>query len=420
MKLARTLSAGLTLMSLLALASCDFSQFGAYYYSATLQGYVMDAKTGGAGVANAVVYIYTKDPTSALKASPSTVPSGYVQVTSTSNANNNTGLYTSKVLWNNPSGAYGSKGDTTTVYAVVTHPDYAWTAFTLGGVLSDTTNNLVDLKVKRITFTTPSVTGRVIDASGNGVNNVRVVLFLTPAAQTAGTPDYVATTATANNVAGTFTFNNVTWHNTQQTAEIDTHDVIIKMDDANYSPTSDPLTPTLTSGSASDLTAEPTRASRNVHYDFSTNLAGRILIRRATTNGTTDSGVQGIHVVVSWYSADSTGTFVTHQAETDTNNQGNWTVFVQWTDPNPRNYDGDDGTDSTNQDATIDPGEDGLKVKVAFTNLKNPSTASTTYYQFNEVAYADGSSGSASASTYSFNLQSWRSPNNFFDGISNR
>ena len=297
MKLPRIFCAALGLVGLLGLHSCDFSQIGAYYYSANLQGYVMDSKTGGAGVANAIVYIYTKDPASALNANPSTVPSGYVQVTSTSNANNNTGLYTSKVLWNNPSGAYGSKGDTTTVYAVVTHPDYAWTAFTLGGVLSDTTNNLVDLKVKRITFTTAQVTGQVIDVNGNGVNNVRVVCYLDATAAAGSAPDYTATTATTNNVAGTYTFNNVTWKDAAATTDISEHTVLVKVDDSNYE-SSETLGAELTSGSNYNASTQLT-ASRKFTTSFASNLAGRILVRHSPSSGqSNDTGVQGVHVTV--------------------------------------------------------------------------------------------------------------------------
>ena len=82
----------------------------------------------------------------------------------------------------------------------------------------------------RATFSSQTVTGRVIDVGGDGINGVRMVLDLQSTPDDA--EDYITTTATVNGDDGVYEFDNVTWRDeTPDSPAADTESGVVSVDD---------------------------------------------------------------------------------------------------------------------------------------------------------------------------------------------
>jgi hypothetical protein len=335
-RLRRTATLALPLLALvasLAMAGCSD-----YYYTANIQGYVIDDNTvnGTTGVNNATIWFYQSDP-GAVGESDTAGPAGFFAKTSTAAQGNNDGYYSAKVIWNNPQGKFGTEGDTTSFWVVITQENYKTAKFELPGILSKATNTVPDLRVKRATFKANTVVGRVLDTSGKGINGIRVVVNLYPDSTNTDiseNEDYVVNTNTpAGGVDGTFTFQDVTWRNATATGTTDSHQIRIRITDTQYKGKADLLV-TVTSGGENTLPDSQTlTAVRKPRSSFSADtVTGRIL----DANG---KGLNGVRVVLNLYPDDPDATVAANEdyvATTATPNGGEAGTFtfqnVTWTD----------------------------------------------------------------------------------------
>ncbi|MFP4377797.1 MAG: hypothetical protein ACLFP4_12210 [Spirochaetales bacterium] len=127
------LRAATTVALLTVLTGCG------YVYRADIQGRVVDADDDS-GVNQATVRIYEEKP-----ANPDS--SGFIVRTETAISGGTTGVFQTGFAWREIFGEFGTEGDTTTLWAGVTHPDYNGTVAKLPGILSGENNTVGDITI---------------------------------------------------------------------------------------------------------------------------------------------------------------------------------------------------------------------------------------------------------------------------------
>jgi hypothetical protein len=278
------------------------------------------------------------------------------------------------------------------------------------------TDTITVVRKPRSNFTAQEVRGQIKDATGKGMNGIRVVLNLypnDPDPAVSGNEDYVATTATPNGGdAGTYIFNNVSWNKSGTTAETDTQTVRIKLADTQYQGDRE-LSPVVTSDMANTI-ADSITAARKAHNDFTANLQGRIQKHYATASVENYTGAQGVTVTLRFAVSATASEDKILETQTDAN--GAYNFALSWKDATPGNYD-DGATDVTTMDTSLPTSEDGLYYTISFANLPTKDLTSpsvhTNYVQFNGQAV-----NSNTTATYSSQkASSDKNPNYFPDGI---
>ena len=124
-------------------------------------------------------------------------------------------------------------------------------------------------------------------------------------------------------------------------------------DDNDYETTTE-ITITLESEQAAEVDQNFT-VTRIDSTSFETTVTGRCLDRSGTAPDIVDTPARGVEVVCTYTDDDGAHTLYD---QTDVN--GEYSFFVQWTDAESRDF--VDGT----PDSTIPKGEDGLVVEIAF------------------------------------------------------
>ncbi|AHC13473.1 hypothetical protein [Salinispira pacifica] len=307
-------AAALTLAGLLLLAGCG------NFYSADIQGYVQDGESGE-GINGVTIYLFDKEPELPDDES-------FFTKTSTANFNGEAGYYSSKVIWQSLVGRFGPEGDSGEIYMGVTHPDYADIILTQRGIFSDTSNILEDIELDRTTFSSPLVSGRVVNSSGEGVNGVRLVLDLNSTPDEA--EDYVAVSATVDGTIGVFEFNNVTW--TDETAAEEgtssTESATVSVDDNEWENSGQPVEVSLDSDQEYEISSSIT-VSRIPQSEFQVELQGSIE-NRDPANGGADYPYPGVLVEITYDELSFGGTTRTLQTYTDA--AGQYSFIVQWSE----------------------------------------------------------------------------------------
>jgi len=336
------------------------------YYSAEIAGYVRDSNNDN-GINGAIIRMYLTKPESADSG-------GFIAETASMTSGGNDGYYNHKIIWQTTNPKFSDEGDSGSIWISVTHPDYTSKIVEVSGIISDTVNVVPDIKLKRATFSCPTVTGKVVNVNGEGVNGVRVVLDLQSTPD--NDSDYVTTTTTLNNEPGSYRFNNVTWRDEHpDSAETDTENATIYIDDSEY--TSDTtLNVKLTSGQDNEIPDNIT-VTRKPRSEFSTTVTGRCIERVVKTDGEVQIiPLQGIDVTIT-YTDDNDS----HTLTDTTDNNGNFSIMVQWTDSTPGENDSPQG-------------EDTQDISIYYTDT------SGTY----SFSYTQSSPGS-------FTIRSWKNPN---------
>jgi hypothetical protein len=333
-------SYALVLISLILL-SCG------YVYDAEIQGFIEDSETGQ-GINGASIYVFAKEPDAADD-------DGYITITSTTTTNNQQGYYRAAVLWSELFGEFGSEGDTKSLWIGVIHPDYESALIEAKGILSGTANTLSLIQLDRITFTAPWVGGRIVNASGEGVNGVRVVLDLD---STTDTEDYVANTTIIEGVPGSYRFQNVSWRDPANAGNSsDDEDAVVSVDDSQWQGAS---TANVTITSDQEITvSDSIQVSRVARTEFSVTLRGRILDR----DGSNEYGISGVQIEID-KDNDGSADFYAQSGQ-----DGSWSVQISWTDVESPNQDFDYEGGDTALDPGIPAGEDGLLVNISYLNL---------------------------------------------------
>jgi len=358
-------------VSVLMMAGCG------NFYTAEIQGFVVDSNTDG-GVNDATVRLYLDAPETASA-------DGFFARTSTSTSNNRNGYFRNAVVWNAWFSSYGPEGDSGTVYLGITHPDFADAIVEVPGVLSDTLNTIETIVLDRISFEVPSVTGRIVDVNGDGVNGVRVVLDL--ASTTDDTEDFVTVTGDEPQGSGYYVFDNVEWRDdTNAGNETDDEDITIVVDDDVWEAATT-VAATLTSGQPRTI-ATDIQVTRQPRSDFDTTVSGRVV----DIIGETEFPKAGVGVRVT---LSGSGDVVFAQ----TGANGQFSVRVEWTDTQPRDFD-DDGSTTGGGDLSIPEGEDGLLVAIDYDLDGNSVYAETP-----------NGDGIDEKSMSGFQLKSWIDPN---------
>ncbi len=337
------------ILATVALASCG------RYYNAEIAGYIKDASNGN-GINGAIVRMYLNEPDSAD--SPD-----FIAETSSMTSGGNDGYYNHKIIWVTMNPEFGDEGDSGTIWIGVTQEDYVSKVVQVSGIISDTLNVVPDIQLERATFSSPTVTGHVVNVNGEGVNGVRVVLDLQSTTDTDS--DYVTTTTTINNEPGSYRFNNVTWRDENpDSSDTDTENVTIYIDDPDYTSSSS-ITAQLTSGQDNDI-PDDLVVTRKPRTNFSTNVAGSCIERIVKTdNGEIQNiPLKGINVTITY--SDDNGS---HTVTDVTDANGNYSILVQWTHA------------TTSSDPEVPEGEDKLILTTVtyddpsgvytFTNLNN-------------------------------------------------
>ncbi|MBN1685761.1 MAG: hypothetical protein JW852_03855 [Spirochaetales bacterium] len=318
------------------------------YYTADIAGYVKDDESR-AGVNGAIIRIYAQEPEDADA-------DGFTVETASMATGGNAGYYSHKIIWRNWFPAFGDEGDSGSVWLGISHDDYAPAVTLVQGIISETVNVVPDIYLVRATFSSQTVTGRVIDVGGDGVNGVRVVLDLesTPDDE----EDYITTTGTVNAVEGVYEFDNVTWRDeSPDSPAADTESALVYVDDGEYD-AAQPASVLITSGGLSQA-ADEIVVTRQPREDFSVNIRGRCINRYLSTQEVQEIPAQGIGVTLTCTDDDGEHTLYDY-----TDAGGVFTFFVQWTDATPGNFDGT--TDVAGVDPGIPDGEDGLFVQLHF------------------------------------------------------
>ena len=309
---------------------------GQYFYKAQIAGYVRDAESG-AGINGALVRVYTTDPGAEADAE------GFIVETPTAASGGNPGYFSSSVIWQNRSGQFGKEGDSTELFLGVSHDDYQPAVVRVRGILSDDLNLVPDVRLDRASFTSPRLSGRVIDSTGEGVNGVRLVLDLD---STESETDYITTSDTIDGVAGRYRFTNVRWQNDDpETPSSDSETATVRVDDPTYEWRENDddarLAVTLVSDENS-VAPDDITVTRKPRTEFTATVVGRVY-REAND---TRLGVQGITVTLTFFDdahPDDGGEPKTYV--TNTNANGQYTFAVRWVDEAPGGSGVPDGED---------------------------------------------------------------------------
>ncbi len=279
------------------------------FYRAEVQGYLRDSENDG-GINGATVYFYQNAPDSAGE-------DGWFAKTSTADFNGNPGYYTSRVYWQSFISEFGPEGDSGELHLGITHPDYADEILLITGVFSDSTNNLEDILLTRTTFRSPSVSGRVVNAAGEGVNGVRLVLDLS------STPDdgedYVAFTGTVDGEPGRFEFDDVTWSD-ENASDSSSESVTISVDDNEWE-SAQTRTLTLSSDEESDVSPD-IPVARIPRTNFQLTVRG--VIEDRTAEGSIIP-FEGIFVQLEYVDPDGTQTVTDFSGA-----NGAYEFVIQW------------------------------------------------------------------------------------------
>ena len=214
-----------------------------------------------------------------------------------------------------------------------------------------------DIKLDRATFSCPTVTGKVVNVNGEGVNGVRVVLDLESTPD--NDADYVTTTTTLNNEPGSYRFNNVTWRDEHpDSPDTDTENATIYIDDSEYT-SNTTLSVKLTSGQDNEIPDSIT-VTRKPRSNFSTSVAGSCIERVVKTdNGEIQTiPLKGINVTITY--SDDNGS---HTVTDVTDANGNYSILVQWTHT------------TTSTDPEVPEGED--KLILSTVKYEDPSNTYT-------------------------------------------
>ncbi|MFW5688279.1 MAG: hypothetical protein ACOC1U_01815 [Spirochaetota bacterium] len=345
---------------------------GAYYYRATIQGFVIEDETE-AGINEATVRIYTSEVTSADA-------EGYVAQTSTVTQGGNAGYYASTVIWGRFfGGAYGQEGDTTTIWLGVEHPDFGSRVVSAQGILSDEDNLVASIRLSQTTFDLPALRGRVVDANGAGVNGVRIVLDFPQADdQTDDPEDQVTQSATIDGSPGAFEFSPVEWSDANTADAEGEVTAIIRVDDPEWG-ASDGTGPddyiieqsiVLVPGSQTRVAPDAFEVYRRPRTEFTATVTGRLIERINGVDGIEDRPVQGVRVELSYDRSGEPSPYRTLADHTDAD--GVYLFTVSWTDTVPGDYDDAGNIDLTaDSSATtgISAGEDGLLVAITYDDV---------------------------------------------------
>lgn len=371
----RVARAALALSVVLAtalLASC-----GGYYYRATVQGFVVDEESD-VGINEATVRVYTdeiEEPDA----------EGYVVQTSTVTQGGNAGYYSSTVIWRRVFGAYGTEGDTTTLWLSFTHPDYGSQVVSAEGILSEEDNLIATVRLGQTSFDLPALRGRVVDGNGTGVNGVRVVLDLPVVEGSDDDTDQVTLTATVDGTTGTYEFAPVEWSEENTGDPNGEVSATIRVDDPEWgdpSYTGDPGTSdddyiverqvVLVPGDQTRVVTSAIPVSRLPRTEFTTTVTGRLVERLVDGSGgfVEDRPVQGVGVTLSFDRETDGGLESPYRTLADTTDaQGSYSFTVTWVDNAPGDFDdADERSDATvgAQTDGVPDGEDGLVVTVAY------------------------------------------------------
>lgn len=313
------------------------------FYSADIQGYVLDSESN-TGINGVTIYLFEKEPE---------LPQdeNFFTKTSTANFNGEAGYYSSKVIWQSLVGRFGPEGDSGEIYMGVSHPDYADVVITQRGIFSDTNNILEDIELDRTTFSSPLVSGRVVNSSGEGVNGVRMVLDLD------STPDenedYVALSGTVEDTIGVFEFTDVTWTDETAAAEgtSSTENVTISVDDNEWKNSGQPRNLDLYSSQESVL--NDISINRQPRSNFQMEITGRIVDRKSGDNP--DYPIEGILVELIIDTDDTSGSGYEDPEYALTDINGRYTFNIQWDDNSPGDF-------PSGASGSIPEGEDGIEI----------------------------------------------------------
>jgi hypothetical protein len=189
----------------LALAALTLSatSCGKRFFSATLAGYVREAGADpgspGAGIDDAEIRVYLEEPASGTEPD-------YLVKTASLTSGGQSGYWSHKVMWENWLPRFPDEGDAWTFYVSVRKPGYFPRIVAVSGILSDATNVIPTIELRRISMA--SLRGRVVNRFGQGLDGVRVVLNL---ASTDAEEDYVATSASDDGETGYFEIQDIAW-----------------------------------------------------------------------------------------------------------------------------------------------------------------------------------------------------------------
>jgi len=367
-----------------ALATALLASCGGYYYRATVQGFVVDEESD-AGINEATVRVYTdeiEEPDA----------DGYVVQTSTVTQGGSAGYYSSTVIWRRVFGAYGTEGDTTTLWLAITHPDYGSQIVSAEGILSEEDNLIATIRLSQTSFDLPALRGRVVDGNGAGVNGVRVVLDLPQVEGTDEDTDEVTLTATVDGTSGTYEFSPVEWSDANTTDPNGEVSATIRVDDPEWgdpSSTGDPATSdddyiverqvVLVPGDQTRVVTSAIPVSRLPRTEFTTTVTGRLVERLVDGSGgfVEDRPVQGVGVTLSFDRDTDGGLESPYRILADsTDAQGAYSFTVTWVDNAPGDFDAADersgATVGTQTDGIAD-GEDGLEVTVSYDDVTVPA-----------------------------------------------
>ena len=308
---------------------------GQYFYKAQIAGYVKDAESG-AGINGALVRVYTIDPETEADAE------GFIVETPTATSGGNAGYFSSSVIWQNRSGQFGKEGDSTELFLGVTHDDYQPAVVRVRGILSDDLNLVPDVRLDRASFTSPRLSGRVIDLTGEGVNGVRLVLDLD---STESETDYITTSDTIDGVAGRYRFTNVRWRNDDpETPSSDSETATVRVDDPTYEWRENDddarLAVTLVSDENS-VAPDDITVTRKPRTEFTATVVGRVYREVNETR----FGVQGVTVTLTFDDDDHDDPAEPKTYVTNTNANGQYTFSVRWVDAGPGGSGVPDGED---------------------------------------------------------------------------
>lgn len=329
------------------------------YYSAEIAGYIKDSSNGN-GINGAIIRMYLEEPEAADS-------NNFIVETASMVSGGNNGYFNHKIMWQTWNARFGDEGDSGTIWLGVTHSDYTSAVIKVSGIISDSVNLVPDIKLDRATFSTPTVTGRVVNVNGEGVNGVRVILDL--ASTTDESQDYITTTATINGDTGTYEFRNVTWRDdSPDSEESDTEDITLSIDDPDYT-ASGSLPAIITSGQDNNIQDDIT-VTRKPRTDFSVTVNGMCYF---IDDNMDMQPLPGITVEIDF--SDDNGN---HTLYDTTDSNGNYSLLIQWTNSNPTN----------------DPeGEDELSIDVSY----NDATGKYSFFP--------------PTGGYSTTIRSWINPN---------
>ena len=260
------------------------------------------------------------------------------------------------VTWRDDEAA-GSGSDTETATISVEDPDYSSPANVSVSLVSDVEIIVSDsITALDAEYLVPRVSGRVLDAAGAPINGVRVVLDLASTDGAGEDEDYVVNTALVEGEDGVFDFTDVRWEDPVALESLlveDTESATLRIDDNEYEAAA-PVDVTLTSDEEYEL-ATDISVSRIDSTSFEVTVVGRCIERYGTAPDLQDIPAQGIEVSCAFEIGGTTNVLYD---QTDAN--GEYSFFIQWTDATPRDF--EEGT----PDTTIPVGEDGIIVELGF------------------------------------------------------